>query len=41
LNDLNKKIDEKKQQIEQDKQAISDLEDQLRKDGLPAGWSRP
>jgi len=41
LNDLNKKIDEKKQQIEQDKQAISDLEDQLRKEGLPPGWSRP
>jgi len=41
LNDLAKKIDEKKAQIEQDKQAISDLEDQLRKEGLPAGWARP
>jgi hypothetical protein len=41
INDLVKKIDAKKQQIEQDKQAISDLEDQLRKDGLPSGWARP
>lgn len=41
LNDLAKKIDEKKAAIEQDKQAISDLEDELRKAGLPAGWSRP
>ena len=41
LNDTAKKIEEKKAQIEADKQAISDLEDQLRKDGLPSGWSRP
>jgi ABC-type Fe3+-citrate transport system substrate-binding protein len=41
INDIVKKIDEKKQKIEQDKQAISDLEDQLRKEGLPSGWSRP
>ncbi len=40
LNDLEKQMDEKKQQIEQDKQAISDLEDELRKAGLPPGWSR-
>jgi len=41
LEDLQKKIDETKQKIEADKQAISDLEDQLRRDGLPPGWSRP
>jgi len=40
LNDLQKKMDDKKQEIEKDKQAISDLEDQLRKEGLPSGWSR-
>jgi hypothetical protein len=40
VNDLVKKIDDKKQDIEKDKQAISDLEDQLRKEGLPSGWSR-
>ena len=41
LNDLNKKIDDKKKAIDQDQQAISDLEDQLRKEGLPPGWARP
>ncbi|HKO05713.1 MAG TPA: hypothetical protein VJW51_13240 [Candidatus Acidoferrales bacterium] len=41
VNDLVKKIDDKKQEVEKDKQTISDLEDQLRKDGLPSGWSRP
>jgi DNA repair exonuclease SbcCD ATPase subunit len=41
INDLVKKIDDKKQQIEKDKQTISDLEDELRKAGLPSGWSRP
>jgi hypothetical protein len=41
LADLQKKIDDTKQKIEADKQAISDLEDQLRRDGLPPGWSRP
>jgi len=41
LNDLAKKIDEKKADVEKDKQAISDLEDELRKAGLPPGWSRP
>jgi hypothetical protein len=40
LNDLAKKIEDKKQAIEQDKQAVSDLEDQLRKAGLPSGWAR-
>ncbi len=40
INDLRKKIDDKKQDIEKDKQAISDLEDELRKDGLPPGWAR-
>ena len=41
LNELQKKMEDRKQQIEQDKQAIADLEDQLRKEGLPSGWSRP
>jgi len=41
LNDLNKKIDDKKKTIAQDQQAISDLEDELRKAGLPPGWARP
>jgi len=40
INDLVKKIDDKKQAIEKDKQAISDLEDELRKAGLPSGWGR-
>jgi hypothetical protein len=41
LDALQKKLEEKKQDIEKDKQAISDLEDELRKAGLPPGWSRP
>ncbi|HKM91893.1 MAG TPA: hypothetical protein VJX29_14890 [Candidatus Acidoferrales bacterium] len=41
VNDTAKKIDDLKQKIEQDKQAISNLEDQLRKEGLPPGWARP
>jgi hypothetical protein len=41
INDMAKKIDDLKQKIEQDKQAISDLEDQLRHEGLPPGWARP
>jgi hypothetical protein len=41
LNDMSKKIDETKAKIDQDKQAISDLEDELRKEGLPPGWARP
>jgi len=40
VNDLVKKIDEKKADIEKDKQAISDLEDELRREGLPPGWAR-
>jgi chromosome segregation ATPase len=32
-------IDAKKQDIEKDKQALSDLEDQLRKSGGDAGWA--
>jgi hypothetical protein len=41
LDALQKKMEERKQDIEKDKQAISDLEDELRKAGLPPGWSRP
>jgi hypothetical protein len=41
LNDMAKKIDDLKLKIEADKQAISDLEDQLREAGLPPGWARP
>jgi len=40
VNNLAIKIEEKKKQIEADRQAISDLEDGLRKAGLPPGWSR-
>jgi len=40
VNSLVQKIDEKKKQIEADKQAIDDLEDALRKAGLPPGWAR-
>ena len=40
LNDLAKKIEDKKAAIEQDKQAIENLEDQLRRAGLPSGWAR-
>ena len=42
LDDLNKtqsEIDTKKQTIEKDKQALSDLEDELRKAGGDPGWS--
>ena len=34
-------IDAKKLEVEQLKRALSDLEDELRKAGGPAGWSRP
>ena len=40
--DINKtqgQIDAKKEDIEKDKQALSDLEDQLRKSGGEAGWA--
>ena len=40
VNTLVQKIDEKKKQIEADKQAIDDLEEALRKAGLPPGWAR-
>lgn len=40
INDTRKKIDDKKAEVARLKQAISDLEDQLRKAGLPAGWAR-
>ena len=40
INDLKKQIDDKKKEIEKDNQDISDLEDQLRKEGLPPGWAR-
>jgi len=39
LDDLQKKMEDKKAAIEKDKQAISDLEDQLRREGLPPGWA--
>ena len=41
VNNTRQKIDEKQKQIEADQQAISDLEEGLRKAGLPPGWSRP
>ena len=41
VNTLVQQIDEKKKQIEADKQALDNLEDELRKAGLPPGWSRP
>jgi len=40
INDLKKQIEDKKKDIEKDKQDIADLEDQLRKEGLPPGWAR-
>ena len=40
VNNLVVKIDQQKQKIEADRQAIDDLQDGLRKAGLPAGWSR-
>jgi hypothetical protein len=40
VNDLVKKIDDQKKKIDADKQAIDNLEEQLRKAGLPSGWSR-
>lgn len=40
INDLKKRIEDKKKEIEKDKQDIADLEDQLRKEGLPPGWAR-
>jgi hypothetical protein len=40
INEKTAKIDAAKQQVESDKQAISDAEDQLRKAGGDIGWSR-
>jgi hypothetical protein len=40
INEKTAKIEAKKQQIEADKQAISDAEDELRKSGGDVGWSR-
>lgn len=39
INKTQSEIDAKKQDIEKDKQALSDLEDQLRKSGGDAGWA--
>jgi hypothetical protein len=40
VNDLAKKIADKKKEIESLKQQLSELEDDLRRAGLPSGWSR-
>lgn len=40
INTLNAKIDAKQKEIEQLKQGLSDLEDQLRKAGGDPGWAR-
>lgn len=39
INKTQSEIDTKKQDVEKDKQAISDLEDELRKAGGDAGWA--
>ena len=39
LNKTQNEIDAKKQDIEKDKQALADLEDELRKSGGDAGWA--
>lgn len=39
LNKTQSQIEAKKQDVEKDKQALSDLEDQLRKSGGDAGWA--
>jgi hypothetical protein len=41
INDKNAKIDTKKKEVAQLKQQISDLEEQLRKDGGDPGWAAP
>jgi hypothetical protein len=38
-NDARQKIADKQKEVEQDKQALSDLEDELRRSGGPPGWS--
>jgi chromosome segregation ATPase len=40
INSINAKINAKKQELDQLKQGMSDLEDQLRKSGGNAGWAR-
>ena len=43
-NELNKRtteIDQQKQLVEAAKKAIADLEEELRKKGLPSGWAQP
>ncbi len=40
VNAINAKIDAKKNEVEQLKQGLSDLEDQLRKSGGDPGWAR-
>ena len=40
INEKTAKIDAAKQQVETDKQAIADAEEQLRKSGGDIGWAR-
>jgi len=40
INKLNEEIGKKQEEIAGDEQAIRDLEDQLRREGHPAGWLR-
>jgi chromosome segregation ATPase len=40
VNDLDAKIDAKKQEVEKIKQHLSDMEDELRRSGGEIGWSR-
>ena len=40
INDLNAKIDAKKKELDQLRQGLDDLEDQLRKSGGDPGWAR-
>ena len=40
INEKTAKIEAAKQQVEADKQALADAEDQLRKSGGDIGWAR-
>jgi len=40
VNELTKRIDDKKKEAESLKQQLTELEDDLRRAGLPSGWSR-
>jgi hypothetical protein len=40
INEINAKIDAKKKELEQLRQGLSDMEDQLRKSGGDPGWAR-